>query len=878
MKLAILDGTNLVHRAYYGVRQMSTKDGLYTNAVFGFFNILQKLLEEEKPDAMCVALDSHAPNFRVQKYAEYKAQRSAMDEELRMQMPLISELLDACRIPHVAVEGYEADDIIGTYARLASEQGVEAVVVTGDRDMLQLVSEETRVKLVITAMGRTTTTDYTPELFREEYGFDPPRMVDLKALMGDSSDNIPGVPGIGKKTATDLLVKFGSLDGVYTNLEDPAVKPGVRKKLEAGRELAQLSFDLATIDRFMPPPRTIESMVLPAGENGLPYDKAALYDFCVKLEFRTFITRLGLEPGEEAPREKAVQLEHLTEDRRETLESLCDGEVAVICHPELLAVALCGGGTVYLLRQADYSPMGYTAALQKIFGPETKKRVHGAKQFLHTAERAGLNCGGLVGDTELGAYLLDPVSGKYPLEKLALSRLQRDLPPESAYTSAVFGPLSETETEEKAMAAYAAALYELWPLLRRELEELDLWKLYSELELPLARTIAEMESVGILVDAGAIERFGTLLSERAEQAQAAVYTYAGEEFNINSTKILGEVLFEKLGLPPVKKTKTGYSTDVDVLEKLKHRHPIIGEIMEYRQLTKLKSTYCDGLLKVIGPDGRIHSKFNMTATATGRLSSAEPNLQNIPVRTELGSELRRMFVAKPGCVLVDADYSQIELRVLAHIAGDKAMTDAFLRGVDIHTATAAQVFGVAESEVTGELRRRAKAVNFGIVYGISDFSLGEDLGVSRAEAKSYIESYLALYSGIRDYMERTVAEAKERGYVTTLLGRRRWIPELASKNYNIRSFGERAAMNTPIQGSAADIIKLAMLHVAERLKREGMASRLVLQVHDELIVEAPEAEAGRAAALLKEEMEGVMTLSAPLIAETSMGKTWYDAK
>ncbi len=878
MKLVILDGTNLVHRAYYGVRQMSTKDGLYTNAIFGFFNILLKLLEEEKPDAMCVALDSHAPNFRVKKYAEYKAQRSAMDDELRVQMPLVSELLDACRIPHVAVEGYEADDIIGTYARMAAESGVEAVVVSGDRDMLQLVDDETRVKLVITAMGRTTATDYTPALFREEYGFDPARMVDLKALMGDSSDNIPGVSGIGKKTATDLLVQFGSLDGVYEHLDDPVIKPGARKKLEAGREMAQLSYELATIDRFMPPPRTIESMRLPAGENGLPFDRAALYDFCVKLEFRTFITRLGLEPGAAAPAEKAIRWERLGEEGRETLESLCDGEVAVVCHPEMTALAVTGGGTVYLICQSDYGPEGYRRTLEKLLGPETKKRVHGAKQFLHEAEHAGVDCGGLVGDTELAAYLLDPTSGKYPLEKLALSRLQRDLPPASAYTGEVFGALSDTADAERAMAAHAAAIYELWPQMRRELEELELWKLYAELELPLARTIAEMESVGMLVDASAIESFGELLSERAEKAQSAVYLYAGEEFNINSTKVLGEVLFEKLGLPPVKKTKTGYSTDVDVLEKLKHRHPIIKEIMEYRQLTKLKSTYCDGLLKVIGPDGRIHSKFNMTATATGRLSSAEPNLQNIPVRTELGSELRRMFVAAPGCVLVDADYSQIELRVLAHIARDRNMIDAFLSGMDIHTSTAAQVFGVPESEVTGELRRRAKAVNFGIVYGISDFSLGEDLGVSRAEAKTYIESYLSLYSGIRDYMERTVAEAKERGYVTTLLGRRRWIPELASKNYNIRSFGERAAMNTPIQGSAADIIKLAMLHVSRRLKSEGMASRLVLQVHDELIVEAPEAEAERAAALLREEMEGVMQLDAPLIAETSTGKTWYDAK
>ncbi len=880
MKLAILDGTNLVHRAYYGVRPMSTGSGLRTNAVFGFFNILLKVLDDEKPDAVCVALDSAAPNFRVQKYDQYKAQREKMDDELREQFPLVNELLDACNVPRIAVEGYEADDIIGSYARAGADAGMQVAVITGDRDMLQLVSDKVRVKLVVTAMGQTVYTDYTPEKFFEDYGFPPERMVDLKALMGDSSDNIPGVAGVGKKTATDLIVRFGTLDGIYGDLDGIDVKPAVRRKLEAGREMARLSYELATIDCNMPLPVSLEGLVLKRDENGIVFDRAALYALCMKLEFRSFISRLGLseECGEQPARVQAeTKHDRLSpENWRRMLAELngdTDEPAAVAWRSGLDALAVCCAEKTFIARERDFEESDYVTLLGEVFGRAVC--VHGSKRLLHELESRGV-AAEISDDVEIAAYLLDPSSGKYPIEKLALSRLKLDIPPSTAFERA--DTLDGTEEADRALALHAAAVHMIRGGLLEELKQQGMLDLYRSLELPLSGVLERMESAGILVDEDAIRKFGEMLSERIEQRQKEIYLYAGSEFNINSTKALGEVLFEKLGLPPVKKTRTGYSTDIEVLDKLRDRHPIIAEIIEFRQLTKLKSTYCEGLLKVIAPDGRIHTNFNMTATATGRLSSTEPNLQNIPVRTQLGSELRKMFVARPGCVLVDADYSQIELRVLAHIAGDRNMIDAFCSGKDIHTATAAQVFGISEHEVTAEQRRRAKAVNFGIVYGISDFSLAEDIGVSRAEAKSYIDSYFALYSGIHEYMLRTVERAKKDGFVTTILGRRRWIPEISAKNFNVRSFGERAAMNSPIQGSAADIIKLAMLRVDERLAREGMRSKLVLQVHDELIIEAPEDEAEHAAQLVREEMEGVMDLAAPLVADTSVGRSWYDAK
>ena len=871
----MLDGTNLVHRAFYGVRLFSNSEGLFTNAIYGFANTLIRLLDEEKPDGICVALDSHAPTFRAQKYADYKGHRESMDDELRVQMPFIPQLLDAMNIPHFALEGYEADDILGTLSRLTAESGSEAVVVTGDKDMLQLVGENVRVKLVITAMGQTKTTDYTPEVFFAEYGFTPEKMIDYKALMGDPSDNISGVAGIGKKTAGDLVSRFGTVKDIYRDPEALDIKPAVLKKLEAGRESAELSYELAEIDRFMPLDLKLESLVRRKPDNEV------LYTLLLRLEFKSIIDKLGLKSqpsGAVQTTEIAREIVYLDSENWKNQLGISD-ITAIVAKCGLGAFALCTASKTLLAFERNFSTESYSAMLSQLFSGETPKICHDIKPLYLELLALGIEPRGFVADTALAAYLLDPTAGKYSLEKVALSLLHRELPDSRIFhAEESFGALSAAGDGEDAIFSHAVAIFELWKKLKPEIERLEMSGLYYDLELPLCLVLAKMERTGMRVDRENLVEFGAALSERITRAERAIYLYSGTKFNINSTKMLGELLFDKLGLPTVKKTKTGYSTDIEVLEKLKGRHPIIEEIIEYRMLTKLKSTYCDGLLKVIGQDGRIHSSFNMMATTTGRLSSTEPNLQNIPVRKDLGSELRRMFVADKGCVFVDADYSQIELRVLAHIADDKSMIEAFRHGDDIHTITASQVFGVTPEQVTSELRRRAKAVNFGIVYGISDFSLADDLGVTRAEAKSYIENYLAHYSGIKNYMESVVAEAKDRGFVTTLMNRRRYLPELSSKNFNIRSFGERAAMNTPIQGSAADIIKLAMLRVSERLEREKLTARLILQVHDELIVECPESEIELVKSLLTEEMSGVMQLSVPLTAEAKSGKTWYDAK
>ena len=875
MKLMLLDGTNLVHRAYYGIRPFTTKDGLHTNAVYGFFTTLVRLLEEEKPDGVLVALDTHAPTFRRQKYEAYKAQRSPMDAELLEQMPLVDELLDAMGVRRYSADGYEADDIIGTLSRLNAERGGETVVVSGDRDMLQLTGEKVCVKFVSTAQGQTTTKVYTPESFFEEYGFEPLRLIDLKALMGDSSDNIPGVPGIGKKGAGDLLHMFGTLDGVYENIDDERIKPAMRRKLVEGKDSAYSSYDLATIDRFMPLDFGPDD-IGPANP-----DNSKLYALCVKLEFRSFIEKFGLSDGSggSVPEHTAEKFERKELDEASAGELLALDGFAVAWQPGLGAFAAAADGKSFFVRASGFTREGYNDLLKKAFGGEKKLALHGSKQFFRELMECGVEPSPAEFDTELAAYLIDPSLGKYPLERVGFSYLGRKLPSASAYAGEdSFGVLGDAEAASDALCSHAEAVWELRKLLGERIDSLDMRPLLCELEQPLALVLAEMERAGMALDGAALRAFGDTLGARISELEATIYALAGKKFNINSTKLLGELLFETLGLPPVKKTKTGYSTDIDVLEKLRGKHPIIDCIIEFRQLTKLKSTYCDGLLKVIDADGRVRTTFNMTATATGRLSSTDPNLQNIPVRRELGSEIRRCFRAEEGCTLVDADYSQIELRLLAHIADDEAMIKGFAEGEDIHTITASQVFGVPRGEVTGELRRRAKAVNFGIVYGISAFSLADDLHVSNAEAKNYIDSYLSHYHGIRDYMERSRESAKELGYVTTLLGRRRYLPELKSKNFNLRSFGERAAMNAPIQGSAADVIKLAMLRVRDRLRRDVPEAKLVMQIHDELIVETPSERAEDVKRLLCEEMEGVMRLRVPLVADAASGRTWYDAK
>ena len=881
MKLMVIDGNSLINRAFYGIRMLTTKDGQPTNAVYGFVNILLKLLDEEKPDALCVTFDRKAPTFRHLAYEGYKAQRKGMPDELAAQLPVLKDVLAAMNIPRYELDGWEADDLIGTIAARDTAAGWETVIVTGDKDSLQLVTDSTRVKLVSTRMGQTTTKEMTPETFREAYGFDPVHIVDLKALMGDTSDNIPGVKGIGEKTAMDLIQRYQSVEAIYADVEGVEAKPAVKKKLAEGEEQARMSYDLATIRCDAP----IDFS--PEDARRREPDGPALYELFLTLEFNKLIDKMGLSGGPAAgradkPAAGAVRQERVTDRVRmaELVEQWRrEPWVAVLALPSLDVVAVAwDGGARAALCAADRLE-GYNELLRALFSGEIQKVSHNVKDLMHLLLDEGLSTDGFCFDTALAAYLLSPTDGSYELEKLGITYFNQEFPKAKEYLAPdAFGPLADPAGPAEAMCAHAALAAALYRALAPKLEELDMHELYYGLELPLCPVLAEMERAGMLVDRRALADFGILLDGRIQADEALIYELAGEEFNINSTQQFGRILFDKLGLPPVKKTKTGYSTNADVLEKLRDKHPIVEAVLDYRQLAKLKSTYVDGLTKVIAADGRIHTSFQNTVTATGRLSSTEPNLQNIPVRTELGAELRKMFVAPAGRVLVDADYSQIELRLLAHIAGDEHMIAAFRTGEDIHTVTASQVFGVPPEQVTHEMRRRAKAVNFGIVYGISDFSLSQDIGVTRAEAKAYMEKYFEKYSGVHAYMTQVVERAKADGYVSTLMGRRRWLPELKSSNFNLRSFGERVALNMPIQGTAADLIKKAMLHVDSRLRREGLEARLVLQVHDELIVECPEGEAEQVQRLLAEEMEHVAELAVPLTAEAHAGKSWAEAK
>ena len=881
MKLMVIDGNSLINRAFYGIRMLTTKDGQPTNAVYGFVNILLKLLDEEKPDALCVTFDRKAPTFRHLAYEGYKAQRKGMPDELAAQLPVLKDVLAAMNIPRYELDGWEADDLIGTIAARDTAAGWETVIVTGDKDSLQLVTDSTRVKLVSTRMGQTTTKEMTPETFQETYGFAPIHIVDLKALMGDTSDNIPGVKGIGEKTAMDLIQRYQSVEAIYADVEGVEAKPAVKKKLAEGEEQARMSYDLATIRCDAP----IDFS--PEDARRREPDGPALYELFLTLEFNKLIDKMGLSGGPAAgradkPAAGAVRQERVTDRvRMEELVEQWRREpwVAVLALPSLDVVAVAwDGGARAALCAADRLE-GYNELLRALFSGEIQKVSHNVKDLMHLLLDEGLSTDGFCFDTALAAYLLSPTDGSYELEKLGITYFNQEFPKAKEYLAPdAFGPLADPAGPAEAMCAHAALAAALYRALAPKLEELDMHELYYGLELPLCPVLAEMERAGMLVDRRALADFGILLDGRIQADEALIYELAGEEFNINSTQQFGRILFDKLGLPPVKKTKTGYSTNADVLEKLRDKHPIVEAVLDYRQLAKLKSTYVDGLTKVIAADGRIHTSFQNTVTATGRLSSTEPNLQNIPVRTELGAELRKMFVAPAGRVLVDADYSQIELRLLAHIAGDEHMIAAFRTREDIHTVTASQVFGVPPEQVTHEMRRRAKAVNFGIVYGISDFSLSQDIGVTRAEAKAYMEKYFEKYSGVHAYMTQVVERAKADGYVSTLMGRRRWLPELKSSNFNLRSFGERVALNMPIQGTAADLIKKAMLHVDSRLRREGLEARLVLQVHDELIVECPEGEAEQVQRLLAEEMEHVAELAVPLTAEAHAGKSWAEAK
>ena len=852
MKLMILDGNSIVNRAFYGVRPLNAPDGTPTNAVYGFLAILQRMLDEQKPEAVCVSFDLKAPTFRHKACDFYKAQRKPMPEELAVQMPLLKETLDAMGIRRYEIEGFEADDILGTAAAVCERNGWDCVVVTGDKDSLQLVSNTTSVCNVKTVRGQTETILYTPESFRAEYGFAPAQMVDLKALMGDSSDNIPGVPGIGEKTALDLVRRYGTVDRIYSSLGTLDIKDGVRRKLADGEASARQSYWLATIVRDVPLHFSPEENIW---NNSYTPE---LYGVMKRLGFKRFIDKWGLTESETAPAKDDTSkklIEQIVSDEA-GMDALIAAvrkaeRIAVVPTDGLNAVEICDGETLY---RAQWSVAGekYNELLRTVFSPEVKKLGHNIKDLMCLLMKDELPVEGFTFDTALAAYLLDANNGDYSLTRISTKYLSHELDG-------------------------AQAIFELYSVLDAKLDELGMTKLYYEVELPLCRVLADMEASGFYVDRKALYDFGESLNDGIAQMQAGIWAHAGHEFNINSPKQLGEVLFEELMLPSGKKTKSGWSTNADVLEKLRDKYPIIGEILEYRMLTKLKSTYADGLLKVIAPDGRIHTNFQMTVTATGRLSSTEPNLQNIPVRRKLGAQIRKMFVASPGKVLVDADYSQIELRLLAHISGDKAMQEAFLSGEDFHTVTASRVFGVPLDEVTPALRSRAKAVNFGIVYGISAFSLAQDIGVYPSEAKAYMEAYLDKYHGVRDYMKSIVEKAKTDGYVDTLFARRRYLPELKSSNFNVRSFGERVALNMPIQGTAADIIKIAMVNVHRRLAKEGLEAKLILQVHDELIVECPDSEAERVKDILTHEMENAASLSVPLTVDAHIGHSWAEA-
>lgn len=883
MKLMVIDGNSIVNRAYYGIRPLTTRDGLYTHAIFGFLTTLLRLREEESPDAVCVTFDVHAPTFRHTADAAYKATRKPMPEELRQQMPVLKEVLSALNIPRYELEGWEADDLIGTISRKCEASDWECVVVTGDKDSLQLITDKTKVKLVSTRMGQTTTKDMTQEAFREQYGFDPIHMIDLKALMGDTSDNIPGVPGIGEKTAMALVQAYGSIDALYEKMPDVEAKPAAIKKLAAGEESARHSYWLATIATDAPLDfRPEDNLVRAPGEEAYP--------LFLKLEFTKLIERFGLtapdRPGEEThTAARTMTVEQVTEPERaeELLELWRQADhVSLLALPDLGGAAVvCGTGEASGLTAELFFEKyqgDWNALLRALFSADIRKVSHNVKDLMRTLLENGLPTEGFLFDTALAAYLLDATAGSYDLGRLFVTYFNQELPKPVYLEKDAFSLLGDTAAAQASLDSHAAAVEALYEALAPKLREKNLWDLFQTAELPLCAVLADMEIAGCRVDAAALSAFGEALAARTAQLEQEIYDLAGEEFNINSPKQLGVILFDKLGLPHGKKTKTGWSTNADVLEKLRYEAPIVAKVLEYRQYAKLKSTYADGLLKAMDPDGRVRTSFQMTVTATGRLSSTEPNLQNIPTRTDLGSEIRRMFVPAEGCVLVDADYSQIELRLLAHISADEGMQAAFRSGGDFHAETAAKVFHVAREDVTPEMRRQAKAVNFGIVYGISAFSLSQDIGVTVAEAKAYMDAYFATFPGVRRYMDAVVEQAEQNGFVETIFHRRRDLPELSSSNHNLRAFGQRVALNMPIQGTAADIMKLAMIAVWRRLRKEQPAARLVLQVHDELIVECPEADAQAVAALLEEEMERVVTLSVPLTAEAHWGKNWLEAK
>ncbi len=895
-KLMLIDGNSILNRGFYGLSggsMLATSTGLYTNAVFVFVNIMNKHIEEEVPEYMAVAFDMKAKTFRHHLFDKYKAQRKGMPDELAMQLPLIKEVLAAMNIPTIEREGYEADDIIGSLSFSGEKEDLDVIVLTGDRDSFQLISDHTVVLLPSTRAGRTETKLFNKQAIHEKYGISPEQLIDVKGLMGDSSDNIPGVPGVGEKTAIKLIKEYKTLEGVYEHIEE-ITKPKLKASLSEYKEQALLSRTLGTILRDVECCNSIDEL------KRVEINKDQLLTVFRKLEFDSLISKMDLlSAGDDGLSKMVKDLKIIHIQDREELKkhvpSLLQQKTVAILQlidkedsysSQLEGLAICTGETVFFLETGlNLNEESIASELAELWqDPDIKKVGHHCKELITWLLRQGIAFRGLVFDTMIAQYLIEPLRNTYLVTNLSYQYLNRSIPSleELQGRGKGFKAFSELKGEplKTCGAQSVKAIFDLWELQEKILKENNQLDLFKTIEMPLIYVLADMEFHGFKVDSKMLSDYRQELVNRIETLEKTIYMLAGEEFNINSPKQLGVILFDKLNLPVIKKTKTGYSTDAGVLEELLNKHAIIPHMMEYRQLVKLKSTYADGLEKVINPvTGKIHSSFNQTVTATGRISSTEPNLQNIPIRLEMGRKIRKAFIpSSEEALFVDADYSQIELRVLAHITGDEALINAFVNGEDIHTTTAALVFEVEPEKVTSELRRRAKAVNFGIVYGISDFGLSRDLGITRKEAKRYIDGYLAKYPKVKEYMDEIVKTGQSKGYVETLFGRRRQLPELFSKNYNQRSFGKRIAMNTPIQGTAADIIKIAMVKVFHALEESGLQSRLILQVHDELVVETFQEELDAVKELVRKCMESAVNLRVPLIADISTGYNWYESK
>ena len=843
MKLLVVDGNSILNRAFYGIRPLTTKDGQFTNAIYGFLTMLLKIQEDVTPDAVAIAFDLKAPTFRHKAYDGYKANRKGMPEELHQQLQPLKDLLTLLGYKLITKEGFEADDILGTLSHTCAEKGNECVLATGDRDSLQLVGDKVTVRLASTKGGKANAILYDKDKIMEDYGVTPRQLIEIKAIQGDSSDCIPGVPGIGPKGAGELIQKYGNLDYIYENIDSLDIKPGMRKKLVDNKESAYMSRMLGEIKLDIPIDTDINSYLVNCT------DPEGASRMMARLELFSLINKFHLKETEvKAP---VVQKKNYTYSENENLE----------IREKIYIYSNNGGkANIEYLYIVDGDKITKTTDIDYVLKSSAQKYVYSSKELFAYADKNGFEIENLVFDITLASYLLSPSSSSYDITML-----------NGEYDVDVYQGNDE-------LLCNIAPMENLCDVLAEKIKECNQSDLLTNIEIPLARVLARMENIGFAVDKEGIKNFGDSLSRQIEKLKQDIYDAVGHEFNINSPKQLGVALFEDLGLPCKKKTKSGYSTSADVLESLRNEHPVVGMVLNYRILSKLNSTYCEGLLKVIGEDGRIHSSFNQTETRTGRISSTDPNLQNIPVRTELGREMRKFFNARDGWMLVDADYSQIELRVLADISKDENMVEAFRENQDIHSITASQVFDMPLDYVTSQMRSKAKAVNFGIVYGIGAYSLAKDIGVSNKEAKNYIDSYLRHYSGIDRYMKEVVEKAKETGYVETTFGRRRYLPELSASNGMTRAFGERVARNAPIQGTAADIIKIAMIKVDKRLTEEKLEARLILQVHDELIVECPAHETMMVAMILQEEMEKAVSLSVPLIADSAVGENWYEAK